>query len=1133
MPSNFSIRIIFTVLSVIGFALLPLLSIRLLPTSKAYQLTINYNWSNAAPSVIEQAVTTPLEGAFNLVNGVKRIQSVSRKGSGYIQLDLAKTVDIAMLRFEIATKIRQLYPKLPEGLSYPTIHINNPEKTEAERPILTYSLSGLDNSVNLYRYAQETLSPQLALTAGIQHIEVLGGNQLEWVIQYDAVLCQTLGVERAAIYQALQELFQATALGLVEDSGNSFFVRLGRIPPPSPLQRGKSIVPNSNSNFKTGVSARELRQLAIQKVGQRIIHLEDIAKIQLVEAPPRSHYRINGQNSIRLLFYAEQQVNTIQLAKEIKANIGALQSNLPTSYQLYLDDDATEFLAEELVKIGQRTVFSLGILLFFVLLLYRSIRQLGIILGSLIANLGIAFIFYYWLEVELHLYALAGITVSFGLIIDNTLVMVHHLRQQQNLRIFPALLAATLTTLAALIIIFFLPDEWQINLVEFAKVIGINLGVSLLVAGVLIPALVRGDRKLDTLGNSSSFFPFHFLPRRKHRSPPEGEKVQGIIPEEGKSLKVVPKGEKVSEVIPKEQRSETVCSNKLSSTSVPKERSFDTTDKQSSTNKKCFQNLRRLVRWKNRYQQILSSLLNWRKLVVILIILAFGIPVFMLPNKIDNWDWYNQTLGSEWYVEKVKPNVNKWLGGTLRLFVWYVYEGANYKQPSETVLYIQGSMPNGATLAQMNAVYEQIDAYLGQFDVEIKQYVSNVYSGQYAQTQIYFKDGYELIFPHQLKSRLIAFSINLGGVEWNVYGVGKGFSNSSGSMPSRYRLKMYGYNKTKLNEQAQRMAQKLEVHPRVKKVNIEANIEWWTKDLYEYELTLDKRRLAEQQILPIQIQPIFDNFNRAVYPNLYTPQQTGVRLVSQSLASNDLWVLQNRPIPIDSQFVNFKDISQLSKQKVAGAIHKEDQQYIQLLEWEYTGSGRFADKHLNKCKAEMKKELPLGYKMENAQQGFWQQKAQKQYSLILLIIGLIFFICAVQFESFRQAFAIVLLIPISFIGIFLTFYCFDFNFDQGGYTSFILLSGLVVNGLILLINDYNHYRKKYPRRSFISNYSKAFLHKITPVLLTIISTALGLIPFLWHGQQEVFWFSLAVGTIGGLLFSVLVLVFFIPLFLRK
>ncbi|MEM1120578.1 MAG: hypothetical protein AAGJ18_09010 [Bacteroidota bacterium] len=255
-------------------------------------------------------------------------------------------------------------------------------------------------------------------------------------------------------------------------------------------------------------------------------------------------------------------------------------------------------MATELDKIYQRTFFSLGILLLFVLAVYRSFRHLGIILFSLIANLGLAFILYYWLEIELHLYALAGITVSFGLIIDNTLVMVHHLRRSGNLRIFPALLAATLTTLAALTIIFFLPPEWQLNLVEFAKVIGINLGVSLLVAGVLIPALVGGN---------------------------------------------------VSPSIP-------------IAIGMSAGRTWHST--------------RAIIRWQNRYKSTLGTLLNWRKLVVISTILVFGLPVFMLPNKIDDWDWYNDTLGSEWYVENVKPQVNKWLGGTLRLFAWYVYEGA-------------------------------------------------------------------------------------------------------------------------------------------------------------------------------------------------------------------------------------------------------------------------------------------------------------------------------------------------------------------------------------------------------------------------------------------------------------------------
>ena len=49
--------------------------------------------------------------------------------------------------------------------------------------------------------------------------------------------------------------------------------------------------------------------------------------------------------------------------------------------------------------------------------------------------------------------------------------------------------------------------------------------------------------------------------------------------------------------------------------------------------------------------------------------------------------------------------------------------------------------------------------------------------------------------------------------------------------------------------------------------------------------------------------------------------------------------------------------------------------------------------------------------------------------------------------------------------------------------------------------------------------------------MTILSTVLGLIPFLTDGPEEVFWFDFAVGTIGGMLFSVIALVFVLPVFL--
>ena len=59
-------------------------------------------------------------------------------------------------------------------------------------------------------------------------------------------------------------------------------------------------------------------------------------------------------------------------------------------------------------------------------------------------------------------------------------------------------------------------------------------------------------------------------------------------------------------------------------------------------------------------------------------------------------------------------------------------------------------------------------------------------------------------------------------------------------------------------------------------------------------------------------------------------------------------------------------------------------------------------------------------------------------------------------------------------------------------------------------------------------YVKSFSRKIVPISLTILSTFLGLLPFLSDGPEEVFWFDFAVGTIGGLLFSVAALLLLFP-----
>jgi multidrug efflux pump subunit AcrB len=134
------------------------------------------------------------------------------------------------------------------------------------------------------------------------------------------------------------------------------------------------------------------------------------------------------------------------------------------------------------------------------------------------------------------------------------------------------------------------------------------------------------------------------------------------------------------------------------------------------------------------------------------------------------------------------------------------------------------------------------------------------------------------------------------------------------------------------------------------------------------------------------------------------------------------------------------------------------------------------------------------------------------------------------FESLKLPFAVIFMIPISFIGLFLTFGLSDLSFDQGGFAAFVMLCGIVVNAGIYLVLTYKDVLSENPRLACSRAYMKAFRRKIKPIMLTVISTVLGLIPFLTDGPQEVFWFDFAVGTIGGMVFSVIAVIFVLPVF---
>lgn len=1037
--SSFTLIVTFVCLSLVGLALVPLLPVKLSPSHDMPGLSVSFSMPGNSARVVETEVTSRLEGMLSRVSGIKNITSVSDNDGGYISIGLDKHTDMDATRFEVSTLIRQLWSQLPDGVSYPQISTRRSDD-KASRPFMTYTLNAPATPVIIQKYGEERIKPMLSALNGVYKVELSGATPMEWRIVYDIVQLEHIGISVQDILSAIAERYGREFLGIceLERSGGSEWIRLVR-------------------TTEGGTDGFVPSEITVKTRDGSMIPLDRLVKVTRTEQEPTSYYRINGLNSVYLSITASETANQLALAKEVKKIIAEAEAVMPPGYEIHTGYDATEYISKELDTIYFRTGITVLILLLFVALITRNMRYLFLIVTGLTVNIAVAAILYYALGLEIQLYSLAGITISLNLVIDNIIVMTDHILRRRNLKAFMSVLAATLTTVGALVIIFFLDEKIRLNLQDFAAVVIVNLGISLLVALFFVPPL------MEKIGLAAG------RPRRSRMWVKRGA-----------------------------------------------------------------------VHFTRFYRDMIVLLCRYRVIAFILLVLGFGLPVFMLPNKIEDaeakggWaEWYNKVFDNTIYREDIKPIVDKALGGSLRLFVEKVYDGSYFnRDESEVVLSVNATLPNGSTLEQMNVLIKRMETYLSEFK-EIRQFQTSVYNARRASIQVYFKEEHSHTgFPYVLKSNVISKSLSLGGGSWSVYGLqDQGFSNDVRESAGSFRVKMYGYNYDELEYWAEEMKKQLLAHRRIKEVTINSEFSWWKDDYTEFYLEFDKRKMAKENLtahgLFAVLRLVFMR-NQLAGSIIYNNSLEYLRLSSIQSSDYDVWAFMVAPFVVNGKQYKLSDFAVMAKGQVPKQVAKENQQYRLCLQYEYIGSSEQGRKLLEKDIELLKKRLPMGYTVQNENAYWnWGKDDNSQYLLLLVVISIIFFISAILFNSLSQPLAIIFVIPVSYIGVFLTFYLFGLNFDQGGFASFVLLCGITVNASIYILNEYNAIRRDFPRLSPLRAYTKAWNVKIIPIFLTVMSTILGFVPFM-IGDKTPFWFPLAAGTIGGLVMSVIGIFIYLP-----
>ena len=1033
--NNFSRSILLFLSCIIGALLIPRLSINLNPSIKQQNIAITYTYPGANAASVENEVTAKLESAFATLRNLEQINSRSSEGQGSINLVFSNKQSIESIRLEVVTLVRQVYKSLPTACSFP--RVNYQYNTEKETKLLTYNLSSSLAPEALEALVKETFIVPLSKQIGVDQVMLTGIQKKEWQVSVDRKKAQILDIDFTQIETTITNNITARNLDLTRlNDHRKYTLRFLTHP--------------DHLNAKEA-----LESIVVGRINKRPIYLSELATIQLRTPTSETHYRVNGQAAIILAIFPDQRVNQIELARRLRTEVMQRSRAIKDQLEVTLIQDYTAYLSTELKKIAYRTLLSFGVLLLFIGFVYPNWRYLLLLFFSLVACLLMANICYYFLKVELHLFSIAGWTLSLGIILDNLVIMADGIKHRTRQPIFLAILAATLTSIVVLSVVFFVDKDLQWSLIDFSWVFCINLLVSLLYALVFLPELAT------------------FLKVKKQ--------------------------------------------------------------KKSLINRK-----RIVIRFGKIYTAYIRFLVKRKWIAYLFLLFSFGIPLFLLPERLDgDQKWklaYNQSIGSEFYLSKVRPWLDVGTGGFLKAFIEQ-NERFDFRptEKKEIKLYLEGQIPFGGTTEQLNTALQQIEGYLEQYK-EIKHHQTSI-SGPYnSRLEITFHAAYQKsFFPEYLKGELEQFANSLGGVDFRIYGVGRSFDNTYRGDQLTDFVRLSGFNYPELFNLARMVKDSLELQPRIKEVFISSERSFYSPTEKYFLVDLPEENIAFQNKLTKV------GFSKKV-KELVTDrgsfgqiQGAEIRLLSRDQGLNDLWQLQNQ-LQANNTGSFYRNEQFLNLMAEAGKLDviRKNQQYEIILQYNFLGENRIATRVLEKELAKIRPLLPMGYQIMDLNQ--YDRKKEGSWKMVMLVffaLFLILFISGILFNSLRQAIIPVFLIFPSYIGRFISVLLLPLNFDLGGFASFLLVAGLSVNGVLFIINDFNNQNKKYPDRTSMQHYLKAFNTKIVPVLIASISTVLGLIPFFLFDQGALFWYALAIGSIGGLLCSVLAIVLFLPAFFLK
>lgn len=226
--------------------------------------------------------------------------------------------------------------------------------------------------------------------------------------------------------------------------------------------------------------------------------------------------------------------------------------------------------------------------------------------------------------------------------------------------------------------------------------------------------------------------------------------------------------------------------------------------------------------------------------------------------------------------------------------------------------------------------------------------------------------------------------------------------------------------------------------------------------------------------------------------------------------------------------VRVSDLGHLEETFTPPTIERKDRQRVNTLTCMVAGGAALSDV-VNAGKEYIAShDMPDGVSIAIGGDYEEQQESFSDLALLaVLIILLVFIVMAAQFESLSLPFIIMFAIPFALSGVLIALWLTGTTLNLMSLLGAIMLIGIVVKNGIVLIDYTGLCRER--GLSAITSTVKAARSRLRPVLMTTLTTILGMIPMaLSQGQGAAMWRPLGISVIGGLTISTILTLVLVP-----